>query len=114
MKFKTSHEVIQAFGDIAKQYGTDLTGCVAYVTTTINKGRIVNQGTLKCPDGTELKCEVQLDCTTGKIMEITTASCSAHLDNEEGTDKDLQAKSKTLISVMTLLFGLPFSYTLQL
>lgn len=47
-------------------------------------------------------------------MDTTTASCSTHLDNEEETDKDLQAKSKTLISVMTLLFGLPFYYTLQL
>lgn len=35
MKFKTSYQVIEVFGDIAKQYGTDLTGCVAYVTTTM-------------------------------------------------------------------------------
>ena len=114
MDFKSEQRVIEMFDDIAESFGTNLSGCTALVSIEISNGHINNKGTLICPDNTELKCEVKLDCITKEVIHICTDTCWSYLDNDEETDKDLQTKSKTLITVMTFLFGLPFHYTLKL
>lgn len=114
MEFKSEQYVVEMFKDFAESLNTNLSGCTAYVSTAITDGCIQNKGVLVCPDKTELKCEVKLDSLSREIIDIHIGTCWIYLDNDEATDKDLQAKSKTLITAMSLLAALPFNYQLKL